>query len=57
MAEAAAKKGKDDKDKDKDKDRDKDKKDGKKSKKDEAPGSHRHSVFHSHDKASEASAA
>jgi len=55
MAEAAAKKGKDDKEKDKDKD--KDKKDSKKSKKDEPPGSHRHSVFHSHDKASEATAA
>lgn len=51
MAEAAAKKGKDDKDKDKDK------KDGKKSKKDEPPGSHRHSVFHPHDKPSEASTA
>lgn len=49
MAEAAAKKGKDDKEKDK--------KDSKKSKKDEPPGSHRHSVFHSHDKASESSAA
>ena len=49
MAEAAAKKGKDDKDKEK--------KDGKKSKKDEPPGSHQHSVFHSHDKASEASTA
>ena len=51
MAEAAAKKGKDDKDKDKDKD----KKEGKKSKKDDPPGSHRHSVFHSHDKVPEAS--